>query len=149
MVRSLQQQLRSTLGDSVTDLKAIGVTIATDGQLTSDSRKLSSALASNPDAVSSLFSADGDLGSSLDATLNSVLDSTNGLIKQRNDNLNATLKDMQDQTTQLDARMTKLRAVYTQQYAAMEGIVTQMKSISSYLTQQLKTTSSSSSSSSS
>jgi len=78
-----------------------------------------------------------------------VLDSTNGLIKQRNDNLNATLKDLQDQTTQLDARMTKLRAVYTQQYTAMEGIVTQMKSISSYLTQQLKTISSSSSSSSS
>ena len=62
---------------------------------------------------------------------------SNGLIKQRNDNLNATLKDLEDQTTQLDARMTKLRAVYTQQYAAMEGIVTQMKSISSYLTQQL------------
>ena len=149
MVRTLQQQLRSTLGDNVIDLKAIGVTIATDGQLTADSTKLTSALASNPDAISSLFSADGDLGSSLDATLNSVLDSTNGLIKQRNDNLNATLKDLEDQTTQLDARMTKLRAVYTQQYAAMEGIVTQMKSISSYLTQQLKTTSSSSSSSSS
>ncbi len=149
MVRSLQQQLRSTLGDNVIDLKAIGVTIATDGQLTADSTKLTSALASNPDAISSLFSADGDLGSSLDATLNSVLDSTNGLIKQRNDNLNATLKDLEDQTTQLDARMTKLRAVYTQQYTAMEGIVTQMKSISSYLTQQLKTISSSSSSSSS
>lgn len=149
MVRSLQQQLRSTLGDNVIDLKAIGITIATDGQLTSDSSKLSSALASNPDAVSSLFSASGDLGTSLDATLTSVLDSTDGLIKLRNDSLNATLKDLQDQTTQLDARMTKLRAVYTQQYSAMEGIVTQMKSISSYLTQQLKTTSSSSSSSSS
>jgi flagellar capping protein FliD len=45
-----------------------------------------------------------------------VLDSTKAWIKLRNDSLNATLKDLQDQTTQLDARMTKLRAVYTQQY---------------------------------
>jgi hypothetical protein len=36
MVPTLQQQLRSTLGDNVTVLKAIGVTIATDGQLTAD-----------------------------------------------------------------------------------------------------------------
>ena len=149
MVRTLQQQLRSTLGDNVIDLKAIGVTIATDGQLTADRTQLTSALASNPDAVSSLFSASGDLGTSLDATLTSVLDSTDGLIKLRNDSLNATLKDLQDQTTQLDARMTKLRAVYTQQYSAMEGIVTQMKSISSYLTQQLSTLSKTTGSSSS
>jgi len=45
--------------------------------------------------------------------------------------------------------MTKLRAVYTQQYSAMEGIVTQMKSISSYLTQQLSTLSKTTGSSSS
>ena len=149
MVRTLQQQLRSMLGNNVTDLNAIGVTIATDGQLTLDSTKLTSALASDPDAVSNLFSADSNLGSSLDATLTSVLDSTDGLIKLRNDSLNATLKDLENQTTQLNARMTKLRAVYTQQYAAMESIVTQMNSISSYLTQQLSTSSSSTSSSSS
>ena len=149
MVRTLQQQLRSMLGNNVTDLNAIGVTIATDGQLTLDSTKLTSALASDPDAVSNLFSADSNLGSSLDATLTSVLDSTDGLIKLRNDSLNATLKDLENQTTQLNARMTKLRAVYTQQYAAMESIVTQMNSISSYLTQQLSTLSKTTGSSSS
>jgi flagellar capping protein FliD len=123
---TLQQQLRSTLGDNVTILKAIGVTIATDGQVDRGPHLADHALASNPDAVSSFFSASGTRHG-LDATLTSVLDSTDVLIKLRNDSLNATLKDLQDQTTQLDARMTKLRAALPQQYSAMEGIVTQMK----------------------
>lgn len=147
MVRNLQQQLRSMVGDSVVGLSAIGVSIAKDGQLTADGAKLDSALNSGPASVSSLFSASSDLGKNLDGTLTSVLDNISGIFKLRNDSLSATLSDLQDQTTQLNARMDKLRAMYTQQYTAMESIVTQMNSISSYLTQQLSNLSKATSSS--
>ncbi len=137
MVRTLQQQLRTLIGNNVTDLKELGVTIAKDGILSLDTSKLSSALTENPSAVSNVFDGDTGLGEDLSTLLDGALDSTNGLFKLRNDSLSKTLNDLSDQSDRLDKRMEQLKAVYTAQFSAMETIVTQMNSTSTYLTQQL------------
>ena len=137
MVRGLQQQLRGMLGDNSYELKQLGISIATDGTLSLDSSKFDSAMASSPDRVNALLGKDGTLGKRMDALLDGVLDSSQGSLTLRTKSLNAQIEDLSDQVDALDLRMERVEARYMAQFTAMDTLVAQMNSTSSYLTQQL------------
>jgi len=137
MVRGLQQQLRGMVGGYASELKALGVSIATDGTLSVEASKLDAALAADPDGVRRLFGKDGALSSRLETTLKATLDATTGTLTQRTGSLNRQIEGLSDQMDALDRRMEAVEARYLAQFTAMDTLVAQMQGTSSYLSQQL------------
>jgi len=142
MVRGLQTQMRSQVSGSVTELKALGVSIGTDGTLSFDATKFDSTLASDPNAATRLLGSDGTVAKGLNTLMDSNLNSTSGTITLRTNTLNAQIKDLEAQLDDLDKRMDEATTRYTARFTAMNTLVAQMQTTSDYLTQQLATSSS-------
>jgi flagellar hook-associated protein 2 len=111
----------------------LGITTNDDGSLTLDSTKLNSALATDPASVANLFSTTGAVGSALQSTLDGFI-GDNGVIISRTASLNTQLGGLGDQETALNTRMNGLEALYTSQYTALDTLMSQMNSTSSFLT---------------
>jgi flagellar hook-associated protein 2 len=143
-VLNIADQLRRVLtsvvpgvSQSADMLAEIGISSGLDGKFTIDSTKLDAALNSNFDAVGQLFTADK---AGVAVKLSDLLDrylGSDGLFDARTATLNATVKDIADQRTALNTRLTALQDRYTKQFNALDTLLAQMQSTSSYLTQQL------------
>ncbi|HZP12043.1 MAG TPA: flagellar filament capping protein FliD [Nevskiaceae bacterium] len=140
---SVSSQLRRLIGGSIgnqsnyTTLSSVGITTQADGTLALDAAKLSAALDANPAAVKTLFSdADVGVASRLSDNLQNYL-SASGAMQARMDGANSTLKDIQHQRDQLDARMSALEDMYRKQFTALDTLIGQLQQTSSFLTQQL------------
>lgn len=137
MVRGLQQQLRGQLSANVVDLKAMGLTINTDGTMSLNASTFDKAMAENPTMAASLLGKDGRLSGGLSSLLKSNLDSGTGTLTLRTDALNKQIKKLEKDLDDLDARMEKVSDRYTRQFNAMDSLVAQMQGTSNYLAQQL------------
>lgn len=135
-VRAVTQQLRTTVGDAFGELSALGISSDKNGTLTLDAGKFDAALAADPQAVQRLFADDGSFGRSMADGLALFIDDE-GLIDSRTDALNARLKDATRQRDMLEVRMAKVEDMYLKQFTAMDTLVAQLQSTSSFLTQQL------------
>lgn len=140
-VRSAMQQIRTILGGesgsgTYTMLAQLGVKTATDGTLSVDASKLSSALSADPAAVRSLFSGTDGVADKLSTLLDGFLDS-DGRIGAQTERLQARLESIDDQTEALDRRMALVEMRYRKQFTALDALLGQLQSTSSYLTQQL------------
>ncbi len=142
MVRGLQQQLRGQLSANVLDMKELGLTITKDGTLALDASTFDKAMAKNPAAAEALLGKSGKLYEGVNGILKSNLDTGTGTLVQRTDALNKEIKKLEKQLDELDKRMEKVSARYTAQFTAMDTLVSQMQSTSSYLSQQLSSSSS-------
>ncbi len=118
-----------------TSLSQLGVAFQLDGTLKIDNDKLTAALGSDGGKVKALFGGDQGLGAALKAPLNSWIGST-GILVTRTSNLNKQITDLADQQTDLDNRMDALTKRYTQQFTALDTMLTKLNNTSSYLTQQ-------------
>jgi flagellar hook-associated protein 2 len=138
-VRGLQQALRSAIGDAYAPLSTLGVRSAKDGTLTLDAAKFDSAIAANPSAVSSIFrkSSTDSLGARLAARLDGAVAPNTGLLESRTKALNDRLKGLQTDRDRLDVRIARVEEGYRRQFTALDGIVAQLQSTSSFLTQEL------------
>lgn len=137
LVRGLQQQLRGQLSANVVDMKALGLTINTDGTLALNTSTFDKTLAENPNAAARLLGKDGALSGGLSKLLKSNLDSGTGTLTLRTDALNKQIKKLEKDLDDLDARMEKVSERYTRQFTAMDSLVAQMQGTSNYLAQQL------------
>lgn len=140
-LRGLSQQVRAVLGagiesGSLSHLSQLGISFAADGSLKSDATKLSAALESDPAGVTALLGGAGGLGSRLYDLAQPYL-ASDGRIQSRQDAANARLKDISKQQDALDARMTRVQARYQAQFGALDTLIAQLKTTSSYLSQQL------------
>jgi flagellar hook-associated protein 2 len=143
-VNNLVDQLRRALGSpvagvdsSVNMLTKIGITFDLDGHLSVDETKLDAALAANFKDVGKLF-ADSEVG--IGVGLGSLLDpylKSGGVFDGRNDSLKASISNIDDQRQQLNDRLDALQARYLTQFNALDTLLAQMQSTSSFLTQQL------------
>lgn len=133
LVRGLQQQLRNLASGSSLPLKALGVTLDKSGVMSFDKTKLGEAMASDPQGVSRLFGEEGSLAASLKTVLKTQLDSSEGAIALRTENLNKERSRLEDQMKQLDLRMEKLGSIYLSQFTAMETMIVQLQSGASSL----------------
>jgi flagellar hook-associated protein 2 len=143
MTRSVGDRLRSTLGSAVSGLTGdvsslsdIGITTSLDGSLTIDSAKFNDALSKDPTAVSALFTSQNGYASRLDSILSSYLDS-GGILQTRSDGIQSSIDDIKQRSDDLDRRLADLTDRYTKQFNALDTLLGQLNSTSTYLTQQL------------
>lgn len=143
-LRTLQNQVLSVfnsaasgLSGSYSSLYDIGIEFDKYGVMEVDSDTLSSAVTSNLDSVSELFS-DDDQGFAfrLSELLDNMLDD-DGLLDAREDGINAQIESTQDAATSFTERLELIEARYRSQYAALDTLMSSLTATSSYLDQQL------------
>jgi flagellar hook-associated protein 2 len=117
-------------------LASIGITTKADGTLSVDNSKLQAALNADGTSVAKLFSGPGGIATRLNSTLTSLL-SNGGAIAARNANLTTAQSDLTDQQSKLNADMADVQQRYLTQFNALDALMSQLQSTSSYLTQQL------------
>jgi flagellar hook-associated protein 2 len=139
--RSLGTQVGAQ-GNTVRSLADVGIHFEVDGTLSLDNDKLNSALSASPEQVKSLFGNASGYGSTLTPMLQGYLQ-TGGILDGRTDSLNKSSQSLDDQQTQLDARMDALKTMYTAQFTKLDQLLTSLDSTSKFLTQQLTGASSS------
>jgi len=143
-LRALQNQIRSVFNTFPTGLSGnysylsdVGISFEKDGTLSTDSTTLSSAISTNLDSVTELFS-DDDQGFAfrLSELLDNVLDD-DGLIDAKEDGINSQIDSAQDAQVDLQFRLEKVEARYRAQYAALDTLMANLSTTSGFLDQQL------------
>ena len=134
--RSISQGLRDGISGAYAELSALGLKTSVDGTLSLDKEKFNSALASNGAAVQGLLGDSGKLSTALRGTLEAYI-GDDGLIDNRTESINNRLDRVADQREALDRRMESLEARYRRQFTALDSMMAQMQSTSSFLMQQL------------
>lgn len=138
--RAMIASLRGTIGNSYADFAALGLKTAVDGTLSLDGSKFDSTIASNPSAVKNLMGDDADFGKNMRGLLlNYVGD--DGLLASRNKNLASQMKSISQQRTDLDSRMERVETAYRARFTALDSMMAQLQSTSSYIAQHLGTSS--------
>lgn len=140
-VRMSQMRIRSILGSQAgsgtyTMLSQLGITTQDDGTLALDTTKLNEALAKDPDGVKALFGGTDGVATRLATIMDGVL-GTDGQLAAKNKSLQSTLDDISDQRDALNLRMQAVQRRYLAQFTALDTMMSQMQTTSSYLTQQL------------
>lgn len=137
LVRGVSRDLRTQVGAEVEDLKALGITVDKDGLLKLDEAAFDAAMAEDPTPAARLFTADDGLAADLESSLARLLDD-DGLLDSRDEGLAARSKSIASQRTALDQRMAQVEQRYRAQFVALDALMAQMQSTSSYLAQQLE-----------
>lgn len=139
-VRQMLNEMREIISTPATGgtlgyLSEIGITTQAGGGLKLDSSKFNTALEQNFADVSNLFNGATGFGTRLDAWATSVTQ-TGGLISQRTDILNDSIKGYNAKIEQLEKRMTVLQKQYTTTYTNLNMLLISMNDTSNYLTSQ-------------
>ncbi len=141
-VRSLSSQIRSQINQTVTGISGayttlvdLGVTSSLDGTLKIDSTKLDNALSSNLSDVADLFSSTNGVATKLVTALTSYTQA-DGIIDSKTSGLNKTIEGVDDDLLDLARELEGLEARLLTQFTALDLLVSQLNSTSSFLTQQ-------------
>ena len=144
-------------GVSYADLEKIGISFSDDytagGKIVFDEEKFKTAMESDPEKVSDLFTGTHGIVNTIDSTLSTYATryaSRNGnsygvLIEEAgseklsltltNNSIYKELKDMQETITNLQSQLSTEQDRYISQFTQMERLINQMNSQSSYLSQ--------------
>ena len=145
LTNNLVNQIRHTINNSVASLKGgpfstlaeIGIVANTDGTLSLDQSKLSSAFTTNYSAVTQLFAGTGGVASTLNNVLTSFTQPSTGIFATETAALQKGLNGIVDQQTKLNARMDALQSTLFLQYNAMDALVAQLKNTGSTVAAEL------------
>jgi flagellar hook-associated protein 2 len=131
----LRHALQSLVGTSgYNSLASLGITTQKDGTLAVNSTRLQAALSSNFGAVSQLFSGTAGIATQLDSLLTQQL-AKGGSIDSRAKTLVKQNNALSQQTGALNSQMDDLTASLTQQYSALNVLLSSLQTTSAYLTQ--------------
>jgi flagellar hook-associated protein 2 len=126
------------LNSGLSYLAEIGVTFSRDGVLTVNTSDVESALAGNFNAVSELFSTDGQgFANRLDTLVDGWL-GIDGLINGRTDGLDSRKRLLQSREESLEYRMGQIEAGLYAQFTRLDTLLGNMQVTSDYLSQQLQ-----------
>jgi flagellar hook-associated protein 2 len=134
--RIISDPVAGTTGDYRT-LASLGITTTADGTLQLDSARFNKALTADPQAVAQIFGGENGVATRLGSYVDSKLASS-GAIASRNANLATNQKDLEQQRDALEARMQVIQERYLKQFTALDGLLSQLQSTSTYLSQQLQ-----------
>ena len=134
----------STPSNSISALRDLGVSIKSNGELSLDSTKLDTVLASSysdvvemmTGGISATYVASStDAGMAGDAikTLTTML-GTSGAVVAQSANATSRITDYNLELAKLETRMTNLLAQYTKQFSVMDALVGQTNSTRTGLT---------------
>lgn len=144
--RSVKSHLQNLLTDQqagggvFTSLSQIGFETQRDGTISLNNTKLSSALTDEYDSVLGLFSGvDGSEGVSTKfATyLDNLTDSVDGLYVGRKETTEKNSRRIDQQISNMEARLEQKEKTLRAQFSAMEGLVSGLNAQGGYLLQQL------------
>jgi flagellar hook-associated protein 2 len=143
MLRGIETQLRRIISSPVPEntsayntLSSVGVTVGADGNLALNATKFAAAMNANTAAVGQLFGATRGVANQLNEFLDAQLSPT-GVMSSRTKNVDTRRKDLNAQKAALEVRMASFQARYQKQFTALDSLLSQMQSTSTYLTQQL------------
>lgn len=144
MLRSVDTQLRRMLSEPVAGitgsyrtLTSLGIELTAGGTLQLDATKFRAALAADPDAVGRAFSSESGVAVRVSTFLDERLASS-GEFAARDARLSAQRRRLEQDREALEARMVVVQQRYLKQFTAMDSMLAQLQSTSSYLTQQLE-----------
>jgi flagellar hook-associated protein 2 len=142
VLSGIQNQMKQALyglvntgSSTYNSLASVGITTNSDGTLSLDTTKFTTALNAAPSAVSSLFSSSGGVAATLNTTINNEL-ASGGIIDSRSTTLVTQENQLTQKTDDLNTQMTALTASLTQQYSTLNTLLSSLQTTSSYLTQQ-------------
>ena len=128
----------SGLSSGYAYLAEIGVTFSREGIMTVNTAAVESALTNNFNAVSELFSTDGQgFANRLDTKVDGWLD-IDGLISGRTDGLDSRKRLLQTREESLEYRMGQVEAGLYAQFSRLDTLLSGMQGTSDYLAQQLQ-----------
>lgn len=142
IARSVQTRMRDAISGGFdatqgTNLAQIGIgTDPKTGELTIDETKLDKALAENGEGVQSLFTSGTGIGKRVSDTADSFIKS-GGAISTAQDGMSKTVADIKKQYDATADRIDQRMDTYRNQFTQLDAMVSQMNSLSSYLSQQL------------
>jgi flagellar hook-associated protein 2 len=139
MARLRQELSRSGgIGAGIKFISDIGISFQKDGSLTIDDGKLTSALKENPDGVSDLFViVENGLGKRIPDTVDDFVSSVSGTLTFRRKGINTSIEQIDKKVVREQERIAALQKRLTQQFSALEEMVSQLKSQGDFLAQQL------------
>jgi flagellar hook-associated protein 2 len=144
LLRGVDTQLRRMLSDPVAGttgshrtLTSLGIELTATGTLQLDATKFRAALAADPDAVGRVFSSESGVAVRMSAFLDERLASS-GEFAARDQRISSQRQRLEQDREALAARMVVLQQRYLKQFTAMDTMLAQLQSTSSYLTQQLE-----------
>jgi len=133
-IQSALYSVVNTGSSTYNSLASVGITTNSDGTLSLNQNTLSTALATNFSAVSSLFSGTNGVAANLNSQITTAL-AANGAIATDSQTLVTQENSLSKQTTALNAQMAALSASLTQQYSALNTLLSSLQTTSAYLTQ--------------
>jgi flagellar hook-associated protein 2 len=118
-------------------LSEIGIRTTENGDLSLDSSKLESELATDYQGVAELL-ADDDQGYifRLENAADSLLD-LDGLIATRTDTLDLQVDDIEDRKLNIEYRLEQVEGRLRSQFAALDSLMSNLNATGNYLAQQL------------
>lgn len=122
--RDLNNLLRQTFGDK--NMTDYGITAGRDGTLSIDSTKLDKALQNDPHGLNDLFNGNNGLIKSMDKSLDKYLNTSNGLLKGRQETLDRKQTEIDSKTDKIQARYDTSYNRYLKQFTQLQSIMTQM-----------------------
>jgi flagellar hook-associated protein 2 len=108
----------------------------TSGELTIDQDQLTEALENNLDDVENLLIGDNGIATRLEQSAKNILDSK-GLIASATTGAKTTAERLQEQYDSTSERIDVRMENYKRQFSALDSMVSEMNSLSNYLTQQM------------
>ena len=143
-VRGVRDQLRRELSVAVTGIEAgfgslldIGIETGVGGKLTLNDSTLDAALGSEFSKFGQLFAGSDGYAVRLSGVVDSYLDEDQGILTARTDGLDRTIEGFAEQREVLNARLESLEGRLLRQFNALDVLVSELTTTSSFLAQQL------------
>ncbi len=143
LLNGIESQIRRMITEPVSGasspyntLTSLGITTTSTGTLQLDSAKLTRALDAGSNTVADVFGSKNGVAARLDSFIASKL-ASGADIETRNATITTRRKDLDNRKEALEARMLVVQDRYLKQFTALDTLLTQLQSTSSYLTQQL------------
>lgn len=142
-VRTIESRLRSVLtggaeGGEISTLNQLGITLQRDGTLKVDDTKLDDLVANNPQALSDFFAGakkESGMAGKLTSSIEQML-GNNGVVKLAISGAENRVKSLDNRFERMEKSIDGTIARYRKQFSQLDGMIAQMNSMSSYLTQQ-------------
>ncbi|CAM4070600.1 flagellar filament capping protein FliD [Vreelandella rituensis] len=142
-VRTVESRLRGVLGGGVAEgqfsmLSNVGISMQLDGTLEIDNDKLDDVIANDQGALAEFFAGTSDetgMAGKLDTTLSQLL-GTNGAVQGAISGAESSIESLGNRYTSMEQSIDRTIDRYRTQFGQLDGMIAQMNSTSSYLTQQ-------------
>lgn len=139
---SLEGQFRAVLntpsgGDAFDFLFELGVETERDGTLSLNAATFDSALEFDPKGVAEMFAGATNGLATRFTALADRLNEAGGLLDSRETTLNSRIRDLEGDRADIQFRLQRKEAALVQQFSALDALIAQLNTTSSFLSSQL------------